>query len=187
MSVGAVCINLLTLHPAQIRTGHHVSTPYSSASLAPSLFPSRPGTLILMDCRSEGSLMVNNCARRRNSKDIHSQCRPELITINMLHDNVLLEIFNLYVIEGFRFRHPSKTRRRQGGISLFETLRIQEWIMLVHICRRWRTIVFQSPHRLNLRLLCTYKTPARDTHDVWPPLPLWPSKRENTPFANINI
>jgi hypothetical protein len=94
----------------------------------------------------------------------------ELITINMLPDDVLLEIFDLYVIEGFR--HPSKTRRRQGGISLFETLGIQEWVTLAHVCRRWRTVVFQSPRRLNLRLLCTYKTPARDNLDVWPPLPL---------------
>jgi hypothetical protein len=40
------------------------------------------------------------------------------------------------------------------------------------VCRRWRSVVFQSPRRLNLRLLCTPKTPARDTLDIWPPLPL---------------
>jgi hypothetical protein len=47
--------------------------------------------------------------------------------------------------------------------------RIEEWITLVHVCRRWRSVVFQSPRRLNIRLLCT---PARDTLDIWPPLPL---------------
>ena len=44
--------------------------------------------------------------------------------------------------------------------------------MLAHVCRRWRSVVFQSPLRLNLRLLCTAKTRVRDTLDIWPPLPL---------------
>ena len=39
-------------------------------------------------------------------------------------------------------------------------------------CRRWRSVVFQSPRRLDLRLLCTTETPVRDTLDIWPPLPL---------------
>ena len=43
---------------------------------------------------------------------------------------------------------------------------------LAHVCRRWRSVVFQSPLRLNLQLFCTRKTPARDTLDIWPPLPL---------------
>lgn len=40
--------------------------------------------------------------------------------------------------------------------------------MLVHVCRRWRHIVFASPHYLNLRLHCTNKTPVRKMLDVWP-------------------
>ena len=47
------------------------------------------------------------------------------------------------------------------------------WQSLVHVCRRWRNLVFRSPRRLNLQLHCTPKTPARDTLDVWPPLPLF--------------
>ena len=45
--------------------------------------------------------------------------------------------------------------------------------MLAHVCRRWtrRSVVFESPLRLNLQLLCTPKTPARDIPDIWPPLP----------------
>ena len=49
---------------------------------------------------------------------------------------------------------------------------IEAWQSLVHVCRRWRSVVFGSPRRLNLRLVCTAKTPARDTLDVWPALPL---------------
>jgi hypothetical protein len=76
----------------------------------------------------------------------------------MLSDDVLLEIFDFYVIEGFR--------------RLSDKQRIEEWITLAHVCRRWRTVLFQSPRRLNLQLLCTPETPARDTLDIWPPLPL---------------
>ena len=33
-------------------------------------------------------------------------------------------------------------------------------------------MVFGSPRRLNLQLLCSAETPARDTLNIWPPLPL---------------
>ena len=45
--------------------------------------------------------------------------------------------------------------------------------MLVHVCRRWRSLVFRSPLRLDLRLYCTPETPAKDKLDVWPALPLF--------------
>ena len=46
------------------------------------------------------------------------------------------------------------------------------WKSLVHVCRRWRNIIFGSPRRLNLQLICTPKTPAKDTLNAWPALPL---------------
>src|SRR6266404_1608149 len=49
---------------------------------------------------------------------------------------------------------------------------VEAWQLLVHVCRRWRSLVFGSPRRLNLRLFCTPGTPAKDTLDVWPALPL---------------
>ena len=68
----------------------------------------------------------------------------------MLHDDVLLHIFEFYVDE------DTDT---------------EKWITLVHVCRLWRSLVFQSPRRLNLRLDCTPKKQMRDI-DIWPPLPL---------------
>ena len=47
----------------------------------------------------------------------------------------------------------------------------EAWHTLVHVCQRWRCVVFGSPRRLNLRLFCTPGTP-KDTLDVWPPFPL---------------
>jgi hypothetical protein len=64
----------------------------------------------------------------------------------MLPDDVLLEIFDSYVDEDV--------------YGDFEEQRIEEWVTLAHVCRRWRSVVFQSPHRLNLRLLCTPQTPG---------------------------
>ena len=76
--------------------------------------------------------------------------------IDTFPDDVLLEIFNFCMDEA----RPTK----KG---------IEAWQSLVHVCRRWRRVVFGSPRRLNLRLVCTDKTPARDTLDVWPALPLF--------------
>jgi hypothetical protein len=49
---------------------------------------------------------------------------------------------------------------------------IDTWYTLVHVCRKWRNVVFGSPRRLNLRLRCRASTPARETLDVWPLLPI---------------
>ena len=46
------------------------------------------------------------------------------------------------------------------------------WRSLVHVCPRWRSVVFGSPGHLDLRLVCTTRTPVRDALDIWPSLPL---------------
>ena len=76
----------------------------------------------------------------------------------MLPDDVLLDIFDFVVEE-------------EAVLPLKVTF--EWWQTLVHVCRRWRSVVFGSPRRLNLRLVCSDKTPARDTLDVWPALPLF--------------
>ncbi len=76
--------------------------------------------------------------------------------IDVLPDDVLLEIFDFYLIYPY---DGDKTD-------------IEAWQSLVHVCRRWRSLVFGSPRRLNLRLFCAPETPARDALDVWPALPL---------------
>ena len=50
---------------------------------------------------------------------------------------------------------------------------LEAWQTLVHVCRRWRSVVFGSPRRLGLQLVCTAQTPARGTLNVWPALPLF--------------
>jgi hypothetical protein len=84
----------------------------------------------------------------------------QAISIDMLPDGVLVEVFQWYIDEASVEDECAKKA-------------IEAWHLLVHVCWRWRCIVFGSPCSLDVRLLCTAKTPARDTLDVWPPyLPL---------------
>ena len=46
------------------------------------------------------------------------------------------------------------------------------WRILAHVCRKWRHVIFGSPHRLDLRLVCSDRTPLRQMLDLWPPLPI---------------
>jgi hypothetical protein len=78
--------------------------------------------------------------------------------IDILPDDVLLGIFDFYV---------------KADSSYSEKKRVEAWQSLVHVCRRWRTLVLGSPRRLNLQLYCRPKTPAKGTLDVWPALPLF--------------
>ena len=84
-----------------------------------------------------------------------------MVSIDLPPDDVMLEIFDFCVDDGSRRFIYSRMKKE-----------IEAWQTLVHVCRRWRNIVFGSPLRLNLALLCTAETPARDTLGVWPPLPL---------------
>jgi hypothetical protein len=79
-----------------------------------------------------------------------------VISVDALPDDVLIAIFDQYVNGGDQ--HPID----KG----------EAWQSLVHVCRRWRSIVFGSPRHLKLQLVCTETTRARDMLDVWPALPL---------------
>jgi hypothetical protein len=92
-----------------------------------------------------------------------------VLTIDDLSDDVLLEIFDFYVVkyQGLLFREPYS--------HIYDTERkIESWQSLVHVCRRWRCLVFGSPRRLNLQICCTPSRSARTrmSLDVWPALPL---------------
>jgi len=76
--------------------------------------------------------------------------------VPVLPDDVLLVVFHFYLVK--YAKHDKDTCR---------------WRTLVHVCRRWRSLVFGSPRRLDLKLRCTLKTPARDLLDIWPALPLF--------------
>lgn len=55
----------------------------------------------------------------------------DYLTNDLLPENVLLEIFEIY---------------------LNEAAKTEGWYTLVHVCRRWRNVVFASPRRLDPKL-----------------------------------
>ena len=78
-------------------------------------------------------------------------CDAGQVTIDTLPDDALLYVFDFYVAQA-------------SGV--------EAWHKLVHVCRRWRIIVFGSPRRLNLRIKCTDETPVKEKLDIWPALPI---------------
>jgi hypothetical protein len=75
----------------------------------------------------------------------------DFLSNDLLPDEILLEIFNIY---------------------MNEATRTEEWHTLTHVCRRWRNVVLSSPRRLDLRLLCTTRTPVRTKLNIWPAFPI---------------
>ena len=78
------------------------------------------------------------------------------MTVDILPDVALLEIFNFYMDE----------------LHNLEEDHIEPWHTLVHVCGKWRNVVFGSPRRLGLRIYYKARTPVRKMLDLWPPLPI---------------
>ncbi|KAI9455092.1 hypothetical protein BJY52DRAFT_685231 [Lactarius psammicola] len=76
-------------------------------------------------------------------------------TIGLLPDDVLIDIFDVC----------RKTLR-------YDILPGWKWHSLVHVCQRWRRIVFASPQRLNLQIICSGRTPVRKNLGIWPAFPI---------------
>ena len=95
-----------------------------------------------------------------------------MTSIDELPDDVLLKIFDLYLNDCYNV----ESRERM-------------WRSLLHICQRWRCLVFGSPGHLNLELVCTERTRARDTLDIWPPFPLiimWTNEYSDYPPGSMD-
>jgi hypothetical protein len=86
-------------------------------------------------------------------------CHTRAATIGMLVDDVLLDIFDFC-----RIMHYDCTSSTSHPVW--------DWHILVHVCRRWRQIIFDSPRRLHLRILCTSGSPVRKNLGIWPAFPI---------------
>jgi hypothetical protein len=85
-------------------------------------------------------------------------------SIDMLPDIALLESFDSYVAHAQLETSDFPFKNRETWISR---------ITLVHVCRKWRDIVYSSlSHHvaLNLRLLFTLLKSVKILLDAWPPL-----------------
>jgi len=83
------------------------------------------------------------------------------MTIDALPDNVLLDTFEFCLGKD----DPDRIFTDDHNYD--------QWQTLVHVCRRWRWIVFTSPRRLDLKLYCTRQRLVNSkTLDIWPELPI---------------
>jgi len=99
---------------------------------------------------SEGLLTVENHAHCSTDQS-RLGCQTQL-TIDTLPDDALLYVFDFYVAQASE---------------------VEVWHTLVHVCRRWRIIVFGSPRRLNLQIACTNESRVKEKLDIWPALPIF--------------
>ena len=76
----------------------------------------------------------------------------------MLTDDVLLEMFGFYV-DG-------------GHVNYWDFHHFDKWHTLIHVCRRWRSLVFISPRHLNVQLLWRPKRSVKKMLDIWPEIPI---------------
>ena len=96
------------------------------------------------------------------------RCNTAQVTIDMLPDVALLRIFDFYIMNEDR---------------------IEAWHTLVHVCREWRIVIFGSPRRLDLQLLCKVNSSIRirEKLDGWPlfPIVVWADGYETWRADNI--
>ena len=88
--------------------------------------------------------------------------------VHMLNDDSLLNIFHFCLPVMIDEVESDLSRILQGG----EWNRERWWYKLVHVCRRWRCLIFASASHLNLCLVCTRGTPVADMIANSPPLPI---------------
>lgn len=79
------------------------------------------------------------------------------LTVDILSDDDLLHIFTLYRQDRQGFRYSDDD---------------WPWHSLLHVCQRWRQIIFAWPHHLDLRLDCKSEAAVAKARDVWPALPI---------------
>jgi hypothetical protein len=100
-------------------------------------------------------------------ESIESTSQRRHSPIHTFNDDVLLNIFYL-----IRLDIQDQVAIHSIGSNWQWGRRRRWWYKLAQVCRRWRSIIFASPSRLDLHLLCTYGTPVADMLTHSPPLPL---------------
>ena len=122
--------------------------------------------------REQPTISINptyymHCVSSCETRTSYVPCRQLLltvwaghVTINILPDDVLLLIF-----------HFDRVTYLDGVKGVDRLDPSWRWHRLVHVCRRWRSVVFASPNFLHLKLVCRPRTPV-GLLGIWPPLPI---------------
>ena len=90
------------------------------------------------------------------------------MSIEVLPNDVLLRIFSCHRSLHQKCRYHYTDPRLPLSVTW-------KWHRLAHVCRRWRYLIFASPHHLGLRLAITHtpsSKPRMPVSDLWPVLPI---------------
>ncbi len=79
-------------------------------------------------------------------------------TIDILPDDIFREIFASCLPDPYAYGDPIE--------------RMRLWQRLVHVCQRWRQIIYASPYYLDLHIYCSNRTPFSKDLSCWPEFPL---------------
>jgi hypothetical protein len=90
------------------------------------------------------------------------KCHIGSLTIDILSDDVLLHMFNLYP-RASNYWPPLDASVPQDTWP---------WRELAHVCQRWRRIIFAWHNQLGVQVECISGTGIAKVLDVWPTLPL---------------
>ena len=93
---------------------------------------------------------------------------PHIVSIHILDDDSLLNIFLLY--RPFFLGEDVDVDHLGGGRATWNQGRW--WYTLAHVCQRWRNLILGSSSYLRLSLVCTNGTPVENMLAHSPPLPL---------------
>ena len=93
---------------------------------------------------------------------------PHTVSIDILDDDSLLNIFYLY--RPLPSGEGDDEKRLLGGNEGWD--HVHWWYKPAHVCQRWRNLILGSASYLGLCLLCTFGTPVADMLAHSPLLPL---------------
>jgi hypothetical protein len=99
------------------------------------------------------------------------------VTIDVLPDDVLLEIFDYDRLLALKSQNDPRCPVPWN------------WQRLAHVCQNWRSLVFASPHRLRLRLYYTGRKPVTLDPSCWPPsfpIAIWYPRFATSPPLSPN-
>ena len=151
-------------HSPSFMTGHPLSLPNDDV-VSPDLSFGTASTKVSTNSLEE----LLNIGRTRCTSSISGILTPtrsdsctvvamkykRVVIIDPLPDDVFLEIFDLFL------RDPTYPDE-------YPAERMRKWLILAHVCQRWRGIIFASPRRLDLYLACICGTPVRRNLVYWP-------------------
>ncbi|KAH9985557.1 hypothetical protein BJV77DRAFT_1152763, partial [Russula vinacea] len=108
------------------------------------ILPNRIARHILPSTQIDSLSGSRETRQRARHVDRVSACDKGRVTISMLPEDVLLPIF-----------HFDRLAYLDEEGDAFPAFRVfWRWHRLVHVCQRWRSVIFGSPHFLDLRLVC---------------------------------